>query len=69
MATLWRALALAWLGGVASPALMDEVGAVGTTVECVAADETPASEVALRLAAFEEEPQAAATDAAELPRS
>ncbi|MDE2229695.1 MAG: hypothetical protein KGL11_11730 [Alphaproteobacteria bacterium] len=29
MANLWRVLAIAWLGGVASPALMDEPATVG----------------------------------------
>lgn len=28
-ANLWRVLAIAWLGGVASPVLMDELASVG----------------------------------------
>ena len=30
--TLWRALALAWLGGIASPALSDDFSALGDTL-------------------------------------
>jgi hypothetical protein len=32
MASLWRALALVWLGGVASPALMDDAEPVNVVI-------------------------------------
>jgi hypothetical protein len=32
MASLWRALALVWLGGVASPALMDDVEPINVVI-------------------------------------
>ena len=45
MPSLWRVLALAWLGGVASPALTDDVVALDHSFagppEIVAADNMP----------------------------
>jgi hypothetical protein len=64
MATLWRALALAWLGGVASPALMDEAAVARATVEYIATEPLTA-DVALRPGALDKKPLATAAGATE----
>lgn len=42
MANLWRVLAIAWLGGLASPALMDEPATVADIQSAPMVAESPA---------------------------
>jgi hypothetical protein len=55
MRSLWRALALAWLGGIASPALADEVP---PPAPAFVQDEPDAPDDEMAAAAESDEPRA-----------
>ena len=45
MASLWRVLALSWLGGIASPVMLDDPAVAGGFAPAAAAIEQPAGEL------------------------